>query len=1201
MKKINITQYIKERKLLGLTLEKIPLSMKLSFIFMVSSVGLANAVGSYAQETRISLNAENKTVQEVLDQIEEKSDFSFFYNNRHVDLNRRVTVSVDNADIFKVLDTVFTGTNVVYSVVDNRIVLSLKNELPTITQNVVRIMGTIVDETGTPVIGANVAVKGTTNGTITDMEGRFSLEVELGATLEVSYIGYLTQTVKVNSKDNLSITLKEDTKALDEVVVVGYGTQKKVNLTGAINVISEEEFENRQAATVSQLLQGAAPGFNFDIGSQDGFEPGATMNISIRGMGSLNGGSPYVVIDGFPGDLNNLNPDDIESVSVLKDAAASAIYGARAPYGVILITTKKGKKNEKISVSYTGNLIIKTAQKLPESLDSYTWTRILNEAGDNMGGRPFSNETIDRVIAYQKGDFEYIRNSIPDWPDGATYFGAMPEGNVWNNANLNYANTDWWDIYFGNSVNQKHDISLHGGSDKVSYYFSAGYMDDGSVVNFGTDYFKRLNTLGKISVAITDWWDFGYETRFAKKIREKPNMTNEGDYSFLYRHISRNYPITPLYDGFGNYMFESHIPSMEAGTDKQDDIDFWNNFRMEIRPLKGWKINADFAYNTYNQEISEVEKFIYTYDINNQPYVNGISIPNNLTRRKYIKKYWTTNVYTSYDFNINEEHNFTILAGMQFERGDESWVQGYKTDLISENVPSFPTATGDAVLTEALAHNATESYFARLNYNYKERYLFEANVRRDGSYVFRDGRRWGTFPSFSVGWNLYNEPFWTNVEPYVNTMKIRASWGQLGNQNISPYGDLELMPISSDKLNWIYGYGSTRPTGYTAGPKLVNRNLTWETATTTNVGIDLSFLDSRLSATADWFERRTTDMVGPAQAVPGVIGTSVPQENNSTLRTRGWEISLGWKHALENGLSYNLGFSLYDYRSVVTKYFNPTGTLSTWYEGAEVGDIWGYTVHDLFRSQDELDSYLSKVDLTHIAANWNTGDLKYEDTNGDGKVNNGSNTIGDHGDLSIIGNDQPHYQYTISGGISYKGFDFSMLWRGVAKKDMYFYRMSNIFWGFTNGWWESCLTPEHLDYFRDEPGTKYSGLYEGEANINTDAYWPRPYLNDTEEAKNKNNANTRYLQNAAYLRLQNVQLGYSFPKNITSKLHLQKLRIYFSGENLLTFTKLPNGIDPVAPVGFPGGDTNSYYGTAGSGRLTYGADRIYSIGLTVTY
>ena len=1005
----------------------------------------------------------------------------------------------------------------------------------------------------------------------------------------------------MKGKKTLEVKLLEDTETLEEVVVVGYGTQKKVNLTGAVNVISDKDFKDRQGATVSQLLQGASSGFNFDISNQDGFQPGATMNISIRGMGSLNGGSPYVLIDGFPGDLNNLNPEDIESVSVLKDAAASAIYGARAPYGVILITTKKGKKNEKVSVSYTGNLIIKTSQKLNQSLDSYTWSSIQNEAGDNMGGHPISNETIDRIIAYQKGDFEYIKNSIPDWPTGATIFGAMPEGNVWNNANLNYANTDWWDIYFGNSVNQKHDLSIHGGSDKVSYYFSAGYMDDNSVLNFGTDYFKRINTLGKINVAITNWWDFGYETRFAKKIREKPNMTKEGDYSFMYRHISRNYPITPLYDGYGNYMFESHIPSIESGTDRLDETDMWNNFRMEIRPLKGWKINADFAYNVYNSESSDVEKYIYIYDINNEPYAHGVSIPNNLNRQKYIKKYWTSNIYSSYDFDINREHNFTILAGMQFEHGDESWLQGYKTDLISENVPAFPTATGDGILSEALAHNATESFFARLNYNYKERYLFESNIRYDGSYVFRNGKRWGVFPSFSAGWNVYNEPFWEGLSSYINTMKFRVSWGELGNQNISPYSDLELVPIQTDKLNWVFNYGSSRPVGYTSGPNLVNRNLTWETATTTNLGLDMSFFNNRLSATADWFERRTTDMIGPSQAKPGVLGANVPQDNNSTLRTRGWEIALEWKQALQNGWAYNVAVSLYDYRSVVTKYFNPTGTLSTWYEGREVGDIWGYTVNDLFRSKDELDSYLSKVDLSHIATNWNTGDLKYEDINNDGKVDNGKNTLDDHGDLSVIGNDQPHYQYNINAGVSYKGFDFSMLWRGVAKKDMYFYRMSNIFWGFTNGWWESCLTPDHLDYFRDQPGTKYSGLYEGDANINTNAYWPRPYLNDTEEAKNKNNPNTRYLQNAAYLRLQNVQIGYSFPQSIISKMHLEKLRIYFSGENLLTFSKLPNGIDPVAPVGFPEGGSGNYFGTAGTGRLTYGADRIYSIGLTVTY
>jgi len=1024
--------------------------MKLILSFLLLCVSTVFSENVSSQIARVNIVANKLSVEEIIKQIEDQTDYLFVYSNEKVDLSHRVSLNASDISVINVLNRIFENSDIGYAIEGNNILLMKKDVLQQQKGKVLK--GTVKDQSGEPVIGANVVVKGTTNGTVTDVDGNFTLEVSNTDVLQVSFIGYMTREVPVKNRNILNVNLIEDTKSLDEVVVVGYGTQKKVNLTGAVNVISNEDFENRQASTVSQLLQGAAPGFNFDIGTQDGFEPGATMNISIRGMGSLNGGSPYVVIDGFPGDLNNLNPEDIESVSVLKDAAASAIYGARAPYGVILVTTKKGKKNEKVSVSYTGNLIVKTAQKLPESLDSYTWTRILNEAGDNMGGHPFSNETIDRVIAYQKGDFEYIRNSIPDWPEGATIFGAMPEGNVWNNANLNYANTDWWDIYFGNSVNQKHDISLHGGTDKVSYYFSAGYMDDSSVLNYGTDYFKRMNTLGKISVAITDWWDFGYETRFAKKIREKPNMTNEGDYSFLYRHISRNYPITPLYDGFGNYMFESHIPSIEAGTDKQDDIDFWNNFRMELRPLKGWKINADFAYNVYNQEISEVEKYIYTYDVNNQPYENGISIPNNLTRKKYIKKYWTTNIYTSYDFDINEEHNFTILAGMQFERGDESWVQGYKTDLISEKVPSFPTATGDALLSEALAHNATESYFARLNYNYKEKYLFEANVRYDGSYVFRNGKRWGTFPSFSLGWNLYNESFWENIEPYVNTLKVRASWGQLGNQNISPYSDLELIPISADKLNWIFNYGSTRPVGYTSGPNLVNRNLTWETATTTNVGMDLSFLNNRLSATVDWFERRTIDMVGPSQAMPGVLGTSVPKENNSTLRTR-WEISLNWKHALENGLSYNLGISLYDYKSVVTKYFNPTGTLSTWYEGAEVGDIWGYTVNDLFRSQEDLDSYLSKVDMTHIAANWNTGDLKYEDINHDGKVNNGTNTIGNHGDLSVIGNDQPHYQYTINGGVSYKGFDFSMLWRGVAKKDMYFYRGSNIY-----GWLVGVLS-----------------------------------------------------------------------------------------------------------------------------------------------
>ena len=1187
MQKINITQYIKERKLLGLTLEKIPLSMKLSFIFMVSSVGLANAVGSYAQETRISLSAENKTVQEVLDQIEEKSDFSFFYNNRHVDLDRRVTVSVDNADIFKVLDSVFTGTNVVYSVVDNRIVLSLKNELPTTSQNRVRIMGTIVDATGTPIIGANVAVKGTTNGTITDMEGRFSLEVELGATLEISYIGYLTQTIKVNSKDNLSIILKEDTKALEEVVVVGYGTQKKANLTGAVDVINEESISQRSSGNLSQSIRGLAPSMNFSLNSA-GFQPGADMSVSIRGMGSLNGGSPYVLIDGFPGDMNLLNPEDVESISILKDAAASAIYGARAPYGVILITTKKAKKNEKMSISYSGMMMINSPQKLPKMLDSYTYSRVQNEAGQNLGGSPMSNDAIDRIIAFQNKDWDELRRLIPNYPEGADITsGAYPSGEYWDSANLNYANNDWWDIMFGHSINQKHDVSIQGGTEKASYYFSGGFLKQNGVLNYGKDVFKRFNLLGKVNVSLAKWANFSWETRFSQKYRERSSHWNGADYTNVFKYVTRwVYPFAPLYDGFGNISRASMIPFILSGTEVNKNLDYWNNFRLEIAPLKGWKINADFAYNTQSYNTSNLHKGAVSYTVTNEPYVAAETQPNNLTKTKYDNYYWNANIYTSYAFDINKEHNFNVLAGMQFEKGINDQITGYKTDLIVESIPAFSTATGSVTLSDALDHNATQGYFGRINYNYKEKYLLEANIRYDGSYVFREGNRWGVFPSVSAGWSIHKEAFYEKIQPYVNTLKLKFSWGQLGNQNVSPYTDLELIPLQSGKLNWIFDPTGGRRIGYTSAPNIVNRHLTWETSTTKNIGLETSFLDNRLQATVDWFERNTTDMVGPSESKPGVLGANAPQMNNATLRTRGWEITLNWRHNVNEDFSYFVNLNLSDYTSVITKYNNPTGTLSTWYEGQEVGDIWGYTVHDLFRTQEDLNQYLSQTDLSFLGATWRTGDVKYEDINGDGKVNNGKNTFSDHGDLSIIGNDQPHYMFSISPGFSYKGLDFSMLWSGVLKRDIFFNSEANLYWGFHQMWWEASLSPDNLDYYRDQPGTKYVGLYEGEANINTDAFWPRPYLNETELKKNYNNPNTRYLANAAYIRMQNLQLGYTFPMKWVSKLKLEKVRVYFSGDNLLTFSSLPKGVDPEIP---------------NNGNLTYGADRVCSFGIMVTY
>jgi TonB-linked SusC/RagA family outer membrane protein len=464
--------------------------------------------------------------------------------------------------------------------------------------------------------------------------------------------------------------------------------------------------------------------------------------------------------------------------------------------------------------------------------------------------------------------------------------------------------------------------------------------------------------------------------------------------------------------------------------------------------------------------------------------------------------------------------------------------------------------------------------------------MVEANARYDGTYVFREGKRWGFFPSASAGWNLHRESFWNGIEPYVNTLKIKASWGQLGNQNVSPYTDLELIPIQTGKLGWIFSPGGSRRIGYTSAPGIVNRNLTWETSTSKNLGFETSFLQNRLSANINLFENVTTDMIGPSEARPGVLGASVPNTNNATLRTRGWEVSLSWRHSINNELSYFLNLNLSDYTSVVTKYNNPTGTLSTWYEGREVGEIWGYTVNDLFRSQAELDAYLAKTDLRFLGATWRTGDVKYEDINSDGKVNNGTNTVSDHGDLSIIGNDQPHYITGLTLGLNYKGFDFSTLWTGILKRDVWFGSNGNLYWGFNSSWWEGNLQTRNLDYFRDEPGTAYYGLYDGDANINTDAWWPRPYLNGTEQNKNTNNTNTRYLVNSSYLRLSNIQLGYTLPRSLTSKLYLDNVRFFFSGENLVTFTKLPAGIDPEIPNG---------------ASATYGADRVCSFGVTVSY
>ena len=1173
------------------------LIMRTAIILLFTCVFISVAETGYTQNAKVTLNKSNVNLKEVLNEIENQTDYLFIYNNE-VNTNKTVSVKTKNGTVRTVLSHVLKDSDIDFSMEGNHIILSYiekqlneKNEenIETVQQQGKTIFGIIVDAQGEEIIGANVIEKGTSNGTITDFDGKFSLQVGDGAVLRISYIGYLEQEFAIGGKDNFNIVLQEDTKTLDELVVVGYGVQKRINLTGAIDVIDKDLIENRSSPTVSQLLQGTSPGVSFNVGA-GGFQPGADLDIEIRGMGSINGGKPYVVIDGLPGDLNRLNPIDIESISILKDAAASAIYGARAPYGVIMVTTKSGT-NKKLQVSYSMNLSKTTPQNLPSQLDSYTNARVKNESGVNAGGRYYSNLNIDNIIAFQEGDYEFIKNN-PYFPSDATHFETTPNPNnpnFWGYNNNGNANRDWIKEFYGSGLIHKHDLVVSGGTDKISYYLSGGILGQTGVLNYGTDSFDRYNLTTKITTAISDNWDITYQPRISKTIRELPNMDQQGEYDLVFHQILRTMPNMAKYDGYGNYMESSRIPALEyGGTDITETTENWHAFNTEIRPVKGWKINADLAFQNMDYLYRKREFVFYETLVDKTTVPAGKFEPSEYRVNHQSNNYWTFNAYTSYEFNIKNNHNINILLGSQFEKTENRGLSSYRSNLLVQDVPSLNTADGEIQSSENLLSYSTEGFFSRLNYNYKERYLLEANARYDGTSRFRKGNRWGFFPSFSLGWNMHQEAFWEQISNVVNTFKIRGSWGELGNQNVNPFQDLLLIPLSSDALEWIFDQGSSRPVGYAGTPNLISSNLTWETARTKNIGLDLSFLEGRLRTNFDWFQRTTFDMIGPASPQPGVLGSKVPLENNATLKSEGWEINLTWKDNLPIGLSYSIGLNLYDSKSKVTKYSNPTGVLSDWYVGKREGEIWGYTAHNLFKDQAELDKYVASVDLSSISGlTWRTGDLKYEDINDDGKVDNGSNTINDHGDLSIIGNSAPRYQFGINLGVSYKGFSISSIIRGVAKRDLVFGADDNIFWGFRGSSQFSILSG-HLDYFRDTPGDKYTGLYEGQKNINTEAYYPKPYSDNSHNNKNRL-PTTRYLQDGSFVRVQLLEVGYTIPDYIANKISLSKINISLSGENLFTFSSLPKGVDPVA-----------LEGNFGKGK-TYGADRIISFGITATY
>lgn len=1020
--------------------------------------------------------------------------------------------------------------------------------------------GVVTDTTGETVIGASVVVKGTTNGTITGLDGDFSLSgVTKGSILVVSFVGYQNTEVKWNGQP-LTIVLKEDTKVLDEVVVVGYGTQKKANLSGAVAAVDGKVLQDRPITNIGQVLQGVVP--NLNITMNNGGAPGATSSFNIRGNTSLNGGSPLVLVDNVQMDANLVNPDDIESISVLKDAASASIYGARAAYGVILITTKKGKKSDKPTVSLSATGYWQSPALTFHNVNSMQYLTMMDEAYQNDGGSGhyFKSQVYQYAEDYFNGKY-----------DSPVFFDT-----AYDTYKYGYCgNTDWWDELYKTSFSQIYTANISGGNDRTTYYASVSMNDQGGILKAGDDKYNKYNANVNISSNITKWLNVSAKIAHTYTDELHPTGGTTAMNSTAYSGLSSYSgmmkgdlsPLMPVKHPDGHYAgqgsYTNPVAIMEQGGNAQyKQNDLWMTGAVKITPIKGLVINADYTWNFYGKSSNQHVQNFYDYTAvpgteNYYPWTN----PSSVTVTNNDDYYNAFNAFAEYTFSLKEKHNFKVMVGYNQENKHKKYHYAGRKNLIDSSNPSLNLAYGDMAMNGSETHWSVNGFFARINYDYKGKYLLELNGRYDGSSKFPHGDRYAFFPSASVAWRVSEEKFWEPIRGWFDNFKLRASYGSLGNQALdeSRYGNFPY--LATYGINTKYGalLNGTRPVAVSV-PGLVSASFTWETVNQIDFGFDASFFGGRLNTSFDWYRRNTKDMLTAGQALPAVLGTSVPQENAADMKTVGWEVSLEWNDRLSNGFGYHIKGVLSDYQASITKFSNPTKLLGTHYVGEKLNEIWGYVSNGLFQSDEDAkaadQSYLS-------GGSWGAGDVKYEDLNNDGKIDIGKNTLDDSGDRKIIGNSTPRYSYGITAGFDYKGFDFEMFWQGIGKRD--YWLGGSQFWGFTDEW----CTPltSSLDYWTED---------------NRDAYFPRLHHYGVNGGNHQ--VSTRYLQNAAYLRLKNVVLGYTIPRSITEKVKISRLRVFVQGENLLTFTPLIDSYDPET-----------------LNNMTYPINKKISVGLNLTF
>ncbi len=1145
--------------------------------FLLLAACMQVSAAAYSQ--LVSLQVREARLEQVFRQIRKQTGYNFLYKNELLEKAAPVTLHVKEKPLTEVLGELLRSRELSYVIQDKTILVRrgipsistkqrgegarepvipqlvkeqpesqgpvIRQELKEVVKKDVAVRGRVTDEKGEGLAGVNVVQKGTQRGTITDGDGNFSIEVATAdATLVFSFVGFDSREIALAGKTQVEVSMTVNTKALDEVLVVGYGTQKKINQTGAIAQVDSRVLDSRPLTNLGQGLQGVVANLNINPGSG---APGRGVTFNIRGNTSINGGNPLVLVDGVQMDPNLINPQDVQSVTVLKDAASASIYGARAAFGVILITTRNGSRNKKPVVSFSMNQTMNKPTVVPRSMNSIEYTQFMNDGNMTSNGSPyFDEETMEHVRAY----FNDPVNTPTMFQHSQDPIGIFREN----------ANTIWSEELLKDSYPMgQYNASISGGSDKVTYYSSFGYMNQKGISKPGSENFNRYNITQNISYQVNKWASLRGKIAY-NEIRQKMNPSNSTN-NFGGDEIYASYsawPIIPVYAPDGNfdetkgYNMVAYLKS--GGYQKQQTKDLWLTGALKLTPVDGLTVNVDYTYNAYFGDYLNFRKQYYTRD-NGAILLSPWGNINAVTRKSTNNAYTAFNAFAEYEREV-DRHGFKVLAGFNQEYGGLGWFQAERQRLINNDIGYMSLATGDQYASDGASEYAIRGAFSRINYTCANRYLLELNGRYDGSSKFPSRDRFAFFPSVSLGWRVSEEGFFAGLRPVVDDFKIRASYGSLGNQAVAsnyPY----IATYGTGEVPFLFA-GNKYMTVY--APGLVSPTLTWENVVQRNIGFDFTLFGEKLTGGLDFYTRETRNMLAKSKSLPAVLATAEPQTNAADMKTRGFEITLGWKQTLQNGLRYGLNVMLSDYTAEITRYDNPQKIISDYYPGKRLGEIWGFETEGLFKTDEEA----AKLDQSQISAHtFLAGDLKFRDLSGDQKITRGKESLDDHGDLTRIGNSTPRYSYGWRGDAEWKGFDLAIFFQGVGKRNV----MPNSIY-FLQHYTSEWAVPQKInsDYWRPD---------------NQDAYFPRARIGNAPEIVQPQ---SRFLQNAAYVRLKQLTLGYTLPAGLVGRTPLQHARIYLSGSNLWEHTRMLNIFDPEAFA-----------------SNMYPLSRSYSLGVNVTF